>query len=299
VPINEAAVPIAHKLRVFVKVERNAQPPQGSTAIQATCSDITTQDQTLKADVLAVFEKACAAALQGGTFYREIGEGLEKTEFDVVTVKGRKVVRMLRGEDVYFKPEEGAMLKESLAQAAVAEAWYKQLLQARTLPVKTAAAHPPKTASYYLHSKVGEVPCDGMDYEISLEHHLYFEPPNYSVTHILGFNKPDGSRETNGGTWVERLQEQVALALKAAAKNEAFTFAAPETKLQSAFTVTANLATQKADVSFNPGSFEVSEPPVHGSIGAAQLAAIRELVTQAAARGKWFAEHEAWFFERE
>ena len=71
----------------------------------------------------------------------------------------------------------------------------------------------------------------------------------------------------------------VALALNAVGKKQAYQFEAPPDGPKDSsgrFTVTANLTTQKADVTFEPGRFFGHHSPVPGAFDPAQLTAIRE-----------------------
>jgi len=107
---------------------------------------------------------------------------------------------------------------------------------------------------------------------------------------------------TSSGAWVKSMLDHVALALNAVRKKQAYQFEAPPTEPQDRsgrFTVKANLTTQKADVTFEPGRFFGHHSPVEGSFDLANLTAISEIVAQGEARTKWFSDHEAWFFAKQ
>lgn len=299
VPVEDvtAAAGGAGGLQVAVRVSRGVQEPLGGTKVEVSCPGLSFPEQSLDAEEVAVFLEVCAAAGRGEVFRQEVRSGIHKTVYEAARVEGAWRVRMRRGGEVLFAPQEAARLKASLAQAAAAEAWYRELLTAGTPPVKTAAAHPPRAAGFFLISKLGGVRAEGLEYEVSLRNYHFKGAPKYSVTHGLRFFSLGGRHSSTSGEWVKRLLEQVALALQAVGRKEAYAFVSPQDGRDHKFTVKANLETQKADVTFEPGSYFGRHSPVEGSFDVKQLAEIREIAAQGAAREKWFAEHEGWFFE--
>jgi hypothetical protein len=281
-------------LRVTVSVFRGGEEPVGSTITRVSCPGISAPYRTLEEEDVAVFQKACAAALQGQDFREEVRMSMGRTVYEVVTVDGKKRVSLQRGGTVLLAPEEGARLKESLAQAAAAVAWYQKLLSERTLPAKTAAAHPPVAADYFLSSKLGEVHAEGLDYEVAVTHHR--EP--YQVEHALRYIRLGGFESTVSGPWVEDMLGEVARALRAVAKGQKFEVTSTRNRSGDGYGVRANLTTQQADVEFDAGSDFGKQSRVQGAFTADQLAAILKIAAGGEAREKWFAEHEAWFFER-
>ncbi len=290
----------SQKLRVAVKVQRTAHEPLGSAAIEVSCPDFTSQNKTLEITEVADFLAACKAAANGEAYRKEVRTGFDKTVYEVVKVSDGTRVSALRGRQVMFDPEEGARLKETLAQAVVTAEWYRLLLREHSLPAKTAEAHPPKAASFYLSSRVGGVQCEGMGYEVLLTHLGRPTDLQYFVMHGLRHASLHGGMSISRGEWVKSLLAQVSLALQAAEKNTAFRFeSAPSSAQGSKFTVTANLMTQRADVTFVPGRIFGKSSPEECSFGVAELTAIRELAEQGEARAKWFTEHEEWLLEGE
>ncbi len=287
------------KVEVTVRVERNAFERISGTAIEVTCPELEPRSPRLGPDDVAALMAACAAAMSGQEYRQEVRQ---KTVYEVVTVGEGKCVRMRRDKEVLLGPQEVAWLKEMLAQAVAAEAWYKMLLTAQTLPVKTRAAHPPQASYHYLRSKVGEVRGKGLVLVnvVIREHSEFDHQQEYGVS--IGLHLDDHI-STARGPWVQRLMGQVELALEAVGKQQAFAYESPPERAfegTGKFTVTANLATQQAEVGIGPKlSMDLWEfsGPVQGSFGVAQLAAIRELAARAEAQAKWFTEHEAWFFE--
>lgn len=300
VPVEDvtAAAGGASGIQVSVRVSRGVQVPLGETKVEVSCPELSFPERSLDAEEVAVFLEACAAASRGEVFRQEVRRGINKTAYESALMEGGWRVRMRRGGEVLFAPQEGARLKASLAQAAAAEAWYRELLTAGTLPVKTAAAHPPKAAGCFLISKLGGVRAEGLEYEVTLRKLPFKGAQPYSVTHGLRFIRLGGGRSSTSGEWVKRLLEQVALALQAVGRKEAFAFVSPPGGRDNHFTVKANLETQQADVTFEPGSVYGRHSPVEGSFDVKQLAEIREIAAQGEAREKWFAEHEGWFFEK-
>ncbi len=302
VPVEDvtAAAGGAKGLQVSVTINRGVQDPLGGTKIEVRCQALHFPDRSMDEEDVAAFLEACGAASHGEDFRKELRRGINKTVYESVLVDGLRRVRLQRGDKVLFAPQEAARLKVTLAQAAAAEAWYRELLTASALPEKTAGAHPPKATNFFLISKLGGVRAEGLDYEVSLRHHGFNirNAPPYHVEHGLQFIRLGGNWSSTSGEWVKRLLEQVALALQAVGKKEAFAYVSPQDGEGDNFSVKANLETQKADVSFEPGRFFGKHSPVQGSFGVAQLAEIREIAAQGPARAKWFAEHEGWFLER-
>lgn len=299
-------------LKVKVQVDRNRVVPQGFTDIEVSCPALHSDFRTLEPEEREAFMNACTAALNGQEYREEIQRKSLKTVFEVVTVNGYKRVRIGRGGEVFLIPEEGARLKEALVQAAVAEAWYKMLLTAHALPEKTAEAHPPKADGYRLQASLGSVHGEGLDYQVSLQREGYTKRKPYRVEYSVHNASQRGNQRINeitDGEWVKRMMEQVVLALEAVGRKEAFAVEAAARKepfmvallggRSRKFTVTANLTTQKADVSYDSIGYEGNQPPKQYSFAVSQLAEIRAVAAQEGAQAKWFAEHEGWFFERE
>ncbi len=298
VPLEDVTA-AAGGIQVSVRVSRGVQEPLGSTKVEVSCPVLAFPERSLDAEEVAVFLEACAAASRGEVFRQEVRRGINKTVYESALMEGGWRVRMRRGGEVLFAPQEAARLKASLAQAAAAEAWYRELLTAGTLPEKTAAAHPPKAAGFFLISKLGGVRAEGLEYEVTLRKFPFKGAQKYSVTHGLRYFALGGSQTSMSGAWVKRLLEQVALALQAVGRKEAFAYVSPQNGRDNKFTVTANLETQQADVTFDAGGYTGKHSPVQGSFGVKQLAEIRAIAAQGPAREKWFAEHESWFFEKE
>ena len=305
VTVKDPAKRESPKVEVTLQVERNALKHKPGTAIEVTCPVLASANRTLEHEDVAALMGACAAAMSGQEYRQEVRP---KTVYEVVTVSEGRRVRMRRDGEVLFAPQEAGWLKEMLAQATAAEAWYKMLLTARTLPVKTAEARPPQATYYYLSSKVGEVRGKGLGYEAAFEHYkLHYklkQSQGYGVRMGLYLDEPP---PTAYGRWVQRLKGQVELALEAVRKQQAFAYESPPEQTAGAggavitgkFSVTANLATQQAEVDIGPDlSMDLIEfrGHVQGSFGVAQLAELRELDARVEAQAKWFTEHEAWFF---
>ncbi len=282
-------------LEVEVWVQRDVNAPEGATGVAVRCAPL----HLLKPEEVAALAEACAAALKDEDFRKEIDGYNGKFEYEAKTVEGRKCVLVQRGAELVLIPEEIAKLKEALAlaQAAAAEAWYKMLLTARTLPEKTAQAHPPKAANLFFTAKLGEVPAEGLDYEVSLRYWNFSSRwvTTFRAAHNLKFARGGGT----GGEWVKLMMEQVALALEAVGRKEAFACESPPDAKQYKFTVKPNLMTQKADVAFEQNLATGWHLQAQGSFGVAQLAKIREVMAKGEALEKWFKEHEGWFLERE
>lgn len=298
VPVTDA--PNMRGMEVKVRVRRNKLEPQGSTSIGVSCPSLNSDDQTLEPDEVAAFMEACAAALKDQEYRKEIQRMNFKTVYEVATVKGCKRVRISRGAEAFMIPEEGARLQEALARAAAAEAWYKMLLTAHTLPEKTAEAHPPKSTGCRLQSTLGRVHAEGLEYEVTLQRAGYARRQPYRVVHKM-LHIARGGKKTFirviSGEWVKPMMEQVALALEAVEKKESFVFESPVDGDGNKYSVTANLATQQADMVADTFGGNGKRVPEQCSFAVAQLAEIRAVAVQCAAREKWFAEHEAWFFE--
>lgn len=300
VPVTE--VPNPKGLEVTVWLKRQVSETLGISGISVYGSALPSPDKSLDPDDQTALMEACAAALKGQDFRKEVLlKSLcipdLKTVYEVVTVEGRKRVRIGRGGVVFLDPEEGTRLKEALARAVVAETWYMQLLRARTLPVKTAAAHPPKAAGYHFSAEVGKVSGEGLVYELVFNHD-YLQPKAQSqIMGELYYKTPRGLPSPSCRDWVERMMDQVVLALNAVEKKQAFVFESPPDGTEISFSVTANLAKQRADMVFNPGSYLGEPSPGKGSFGLAQLASIHDIRARGDACKQWLAEHESWFFE--
>jgi len=301
--------------------QRPVVNPLGGAGTHVQCPAIPFFDQMLRPDDQAAVMEACAAALSGQEFRKEVERKLGMAEYDyktvyeVVTVEGAKRVRIGRrrgseGGDAFLDPAEGARLKEVLVQAAAAEAWYKLLLKAGTVPVKAAVAHPPKAPGFTMYCKLdrvrgeglGDAQEKGLEYVVSLQKHGFYKGVMFKVDYHLLFVTMQGTQRMNhssGGEWVKHLMEQVALALEAVGEKQAFAFETPAEEKDHKFSVTANLAAQRADVAFDSIDFEKNHTLVKGSYAVAQLAQIRAVEAQRSALETWFAEHEGWFFERE
>ena len=213
IPLKEFAImvpvtkmPNPKGLEVEVRVMRPGSEPLGGTATEVQCPAIPFFNKSLQPDDRAALLEACAAALSGQEYRKETERKPGRSEYDcktvyeVVTVEGQKRVRIGRagvrgGGDAFLDPEVGARLKEALVQAAAAEAWYKMLLTARTLPEKTAAAHPPKATGYMMYCKLdvvhgeglGDAQAKGLDYRVLLQKAGYTQGPTFHVDHSLQF----------------------------------------------------------------------------------------------------------------
>lgn len=313
VPVSQ--VPNPKGLEVTVWVQRPEIPTIGGTGIQVHCMALTTPDKSLNLDDRAAFMEACAAALSGKDFRKELHEEFWKTVFEVVTAEGQKRVRIGRngvygGGDAFLAPEEGALLKEALARASAAEAWYKLLLTADALPTQTAEAHPPKAKGYLMSSKLGGVHAEGLDnilvkgldYVVSLQKIGYTKGPTFRVDYSLLYVTMRGTQKVNNSTfgeWATHMMEQVVLALEAAGEKRAFKFESPAEQKDHKHTVTANVAAQKVDVAFDTTEFDGKHTLVQCSFAVAQLAELRALGALEEERQKWFTEHEGLFFVAE
>lgn len=292
-------------LRVVVQVRRGVNEPVGRTGIEVVRHVTSIPDRTLTAEELAALMEALNAALQAKPCRREVPRGIYKSVFEAVKVNDHTRVRMHRpeqGRAVLFEPEVTSKLKLALEQALVAEAWLKKLLTERTLPVKTAEAHPPKAPAPFLESEVGEVSGEVLTYEVALTNLNSPQVPEFRVEQRLSFSIPRELSISGHGEWVKRMMEHVALALDAVGRKEAYTFEdepeGPEGH-SGKYSVTANLATQKADVVIDMSKYLENEPLIRGSFAMAQLDAIRKLAAQGDAWEKWLTEHAGWFLERE
>ena len=300
VPVGGA--PNARGVRITVRISRSTHQPEGVADIMLTLPGLRSSLPPLNSDEVSALMEACSAARNDQDYHKEVRFDIHKTIWEAAMVDGQRQVRIRRGGEALISLEQVARLRESLVQAEAAQAWYEKLLTEHTLPKKTENAHPPHAASFFLISKLGEVAAEGLDYEVSLNH--YGAPLNegYHIGHEVRFFALGGNMSTSGGAWVKSMLDHVALALNAVGKKQAYQFEAPPDGPKDSsgrFTVTANLTTQKADVTFEPGRFFGHHSPVPGAFDPAQLTAIRELVAQGEARQKWFSEHEAWFFEKQ
>lgn len=299
VPVNDPPAEAGKRegLRVAVRVQRSEHEPQGGTKIMVSCLGFRNSIGPLETDEVAAFLEACAAATSGQEYRKEIRHSIHKFIYEVVTVDGQKRVSLRRGGEVLLAPEEGARLKESLALAAAAEAWYQMLLTARTLPVKTAAAHPPKAADFILNSKLGEVAVEGLGYEVSLTHDLRWQAEPYQVTHEVKYYSHGMAVSMSSGAWVLDMLTEVSHALRAVAKGQKFEATTTQGRRGVGFTVTANLETQRADMTYD-GSFTGGLSHYQGSFSKEHLAAIEKLANSGEAWAYWFSQHEGWFFEK-
>lgn len=312
IPFDEfyLSVPVTGKLnfdglRVAVQMRRGVNEPVGRTGIEVVRSFISAPDHTLTAEELAALTEALNAALKEQPYRREVPRGKYQSVFETVKMNDHTGVRMHRQEAglTLVEPEVTLKLKLALEQAAVTEAWLKKLLTERTLPVPTAAAHPPKAPAPFLKSEVGTVSGEGLTYEVTLSNLNSPTVPEFRVHHGLSFSSPRELSISGFGEWVRRMMEGVALALDAVGRKEAFTCEALPDGLQGhrgKYTVTANLAAQKADVVVDVRvDYGDEEPLLPGSFAVSQLAAIRKLTAQGDAWQKWLTEHAGWFLEGE
>jgi hypothetical protein len=292
-----------HALNVSVRVSRSAHEQDGSTSIEVDCHEFSSARRELAEEDITAFLEACDAATKRQDYRKEISSktqfGYVQTVYEVVTVDQQKRVSVTRGKAALFAPDEGAKLKNALAQAHAGEAWFRKLLAEQKLPAKQPNAKPPQANNYYLTSKLGEVAGEGLSYEVSLGTHSFNAPPSYQMGHDLRFITLGGNAGSSGGEWVKGMVDQIALALNALTKKQAFYFESPGNPGEQRFAVKANLATQQADVEFQPGSFFGRHSSIQGSFSMAQLAEIRQVMAKWEARKKWFVEHEDWFFERQ
>lgn len=312
IPFDEfyLSVPVTGKLkfdglRVVVQVRRGANEPVGRTGIEVVRHVTSIPDRTLTAEELAALMEALNAALKAQPYRREVPRGIYKSVFETVKVNDQTRVRMHRpeqGRAVLFEPEVTIKLKLALEQALVTETWLKKLLTERTLPVKTAAAHPPKAPAGFLRSEAGKVSGEVLTYEVALRNLNSPQVPEFRVEQGLSFSIPRELSISGYGEWVKRMMEHVALALDAVGRKEAYTFEdepdGPEGH-SGKYTVTANLAAQKADVVIDMSKYLENEPLIRGSFAMAQLDAIRKLAAQGDAWEKWLTEHAGWFLEKE
>lgn len=289
-------------VRVSVRISRSTHQPDGVAEIKLTLPGLPSSIPPLNSDEVSALIEACSAAKNNQDYHKEVRFDIHKTIWESAMVDGQRQVRIRRGGEALISMEQVARLKESLVQAEAAQAWYEKLLTEHTLPKKTENAHPPHAASYFLIAKLGEVAAEGLDYEVSLNHYGAPLKEGYQVGHEVRFFALGGNMSTSGGAWVKSMLDHVALALNAVGKKQAYQFEGPPDGPKDSsgrFTVTANLTTQKADVTFEPGRFFGHHSPVPGAFDLAQLNAIRELAAQGEVRKKWFSEHEAWFFEKQ
>jgi len=294
--------PKARGVRVSVRISRSTHQPEGAADIKLTLPGIPSSIPPLNSDEASALMEACSAAKNDQDYHREVRFDIHKTIWEAAVVDGQRQVRIRRGGEALISLEQAARLRESLVQAEAAQAWYKKLLTEHTLPQKTESAHPPHAPRFFLIASLGAVSAEGLDYEVSLTHYGAPLGDGYRVDHGVRFFALGGSMSTTSGTWVKSMLDHVALALNAVGKKQAYQFEAPPEGPKDSsgrFSVTANLTTQKADVTFQPGRHFGHHSPVEGSFDLAHLTAIREIVAQGEARKKWFSEHEDWFFERQ
>lgn len=308
IPFDEfyLSVPVTGKLnfdglRVVVQVRRGVNEPVGRTGIEVVRHVTSIPDRTLTAEELAALMEALNAALKEQPYHREVPRGIYKSVFETLKVNDHTQLRMHRpelGRAVLFEPEVTSKLKLALEQALIAESWLKKLLTERTLPVKTAAAHPPKAADFILTSKLGEVAVEGLGYEVSLTHDRRWQAEPYQVTHEVKYYSHGRAVSMSGGAWVRDMLTEVSHALRAVAKGQKFEATTTQGRRGDGFTVTANLETQRADMTFD-GSFTGGLSHYQGSFSKEHLAAIEKLANSGEARAYWFSQHESWFFEKE
>ena len=320
IPFDEFFISVAFvvtpKLEVAVQVQRGGDEPQGRTGIALVSPTSLHSKGALEPDEVASLVAACDAALNARAYHKEIWHGNEKWVYETVKVDDHTRVSV---GGVVFEWYETLKLKEALVQATVAEAWFKKLLTERTLPAQTAVARPLRVRSPNLNFKVGEVSGDGLTYAVALKQSSSNPSQQYQVQQVVNFKRPGGYQGNMYGVyggWIGAMMEQVALALDAVQRKKDFTYEAPPDAAEGRygkFSVTANLTTQKADVVIDmsrpfekpntsgiilmPRHLNEEKPLVQGSFAVRDLAAIRKLTTQGEAWAKWFAEHEAWFFE--
>lgn len=282
-------------VRVSVRISRSTHQPEGVADIELTLPGLASSLPPLNSDEVSALMEACSAAKNDQDYHKEVRFHIHKTIWEAAVVDGQRQVRIRRGGEALISLDQIARLRESLIQAEAAQSWYEKLLTEHTLPPKMDSAYPPPATSFFLIARLGAVSAEGVDYEVSLNHYGGPIEDGFQLNHGVRFSALRGSMSTSSGAWVKSMLDHVALALNAVGKKQAYQFEAPPAGPKDSsgrFTVTANLTTQKADVTFEPSGHE-------GAFDLAQLTAIRELVAQCEARRKWFSEHEAWFFEKQ
>ena len=123
VPVEDvtAAAGGAGGMQVAVRVSRGVQEPLGGTKVEVSCPGLSSPEQSLDAEEVAVFLEVCAAAGRGEVFRQEVRSGIHKTVYEAALVEGAWRVRMRRGGEVLFAPQEAARLKEQALAIRVEE----------------------------------------------------------------------------------------------------------------------------------------------------------------------------------
>ena len=288
-------------LNVTIRVSRDAGDPNGSTSVEVNCYEFDADQRMLPEADLKAFLEAGDAAGNGKDFRKEVMtktfRGERKTLYEVVSVDGKEVIRMSRGEKkVEFMPGEADRVRHALEQARSGEAWFKKLLSDEKIPSANPEAKPPQANGYYLSSSIGRISGRGIGYEISVFSHTFGRAPHYGIEHMLCLYSEDG--ELNGtlsGGWVARLLQKISIALDAVKAGRAYSFKSGEDEGQS-YTVTANLDTKEADLVLHPDNFFNNRNAEKGHFGESQLAEIRKLIDGCDERIKWFKANEHLFF---
>lgn len=285
---------------VSVRLHRRRTEPMESTAIDVECFEFASPRRMMPDQDLKAFFDVSAFARQGQSKRIETVtptyNGDEKTVFEGVSVDGKMVVRIVRGgEKVEFALQEAEDVKKALAEAKAGEAWFKKLLSAEVPPAPTPTVRPPKSGGYQLRSKLGEVPRRrGLGFEISVAAYFLMDQQFYYTEHGVRFVSSDGTEASMSGEWVEHLLAKVSEALGSIASAKPYSFKSDKNDAPE-YTVTADPATQEADVVVTPSN---SPSPWRGRFERVELAQIEKLTDAAKQRTKWFEEHESLFFAR-
>ncbi len=284
-------------LAVQVQCIRKREAPFHRTEIDVNCYKFDASARGFTPEEQQVFIEAAGAAEEGRSFSRTVESRTIPRRQLESTIESRQIsgawqVVVQRGEEeAVFDSNEGAHLREALAEASAGAAWFHRLLSDEPLPQPTAEMHPPRLVRYFLISRVGAVDCNGFNYEISANGNG--GPPEYYTGHTIAFGR-EGQRGSIGRNWGAALLPEAERALEALERNQDYQFLADD----RTFRLEANRQTRDVDVTIARRDFFTDRSPVVGRLTRERLDEIRALIAESEKQQAWFAEHEALFFAK-
>jgi len=218
-------------LSVTVRVAKDSENNRGRTSVDVNCYQFSAGVRGFDENDRKMFLATCLAAKEGREFASTIVSPAItprhiETTFESRQVDGAWRVRVIREKEVaLFDPEEGDRLRTALDEARAGEVWFQSLLTGETLPEPTEQSHPPRSAGYYVVSKIGEVDARGFIYRVSLNCDSFGGDVTYHAGHTIEFGRGGSDWGSMGGSWPELLQN-VSAAFEALKQNLEYNFVA-------------------------------------------------------------------------
>ncbi|MEP2776699.1 MAG: hypothetical protein ABJQ29_10925 [Luteolibacter sp.] len=288
------------KLNVSVRMHKGPDAGDDPVSIGVDCYEFSSAQRMMPEADLDAFYEMGKAAIAGKEARKEVVTETFRDEittvYEVAGTGKDKVIRVSRGdESADFPPEEAERVRAAIAEAVIGKAWFEKILIATELPEVTPDARPPRSQGYYLNSEIGQVSGRGISYEVTVSANSMLGDQSYRLSHGLIVYENGQMTGTMSGDWIKSLLHKVTLALDAAKNGKNYSFKSGEDDGR-VYQVTANPATQEADLTLQLGNFFKNREPKEAHFGVAQLDEIRRLIDEYEVRQKWFEANEGLFF---